>query len=95
MDGVGAGHLSYVGDSIIGVKTNLGAGTITANFRHDGKNHRSEINGSLVDTGRRKFGSILGDNVHTGVHTSIYPGRKIWNDVSTRPGDCVDRDLKK
>ena len=94
MDGVSAGHLSYVGDSIIGENSNLGAGTVTANFRHDGKNHRSEVDGELIDTGRRKFGSIFGDDVHTGIHTSIYPGRKIWPAMMTRPGECVDRDLK-
>jgi bifunctional UDP-N-acetylglucosamine pyrophosphorylase/glucosamine-1-phosphate N-acetyltransferase len=94
MDSVSAGHLSYVGDSIIGENSNLGAGTITANFRHDGKNHRSEVGGELIDTGRRKFGSILGNDVHTGIHTSIYPGRKIWPYMSTRPGDIVQRDIK-
>lgn len=93
MEKVSAGHLSYIGDSIVCPKTNFGAGTITANFRHDGKNHRSAIKGELVDTGRRKFGSIIGDNVHTGIHTSIYPGRKIWPEASTRPGEVVQRDL--
>jgi len=93
MDKVSAGHLSYIGDSVVCPKTNFGAGTITSNFRHDGKNHRSMIGDKLVDTGRRKFGAIIGDNVHTGIHTSIYPGRKIWADVSTRPGDIVQRDL--
>lgn len=93
MEKVSAGHLSYVGDSIIGAFSNLGAGTITANFRHDGKNHRSMLNGELIDTGRRKLGVIMGDNVHTGIHTSIYPGRKIWPEMSTRPGDIVIKDL--
>jgi acetyltransferase-like isoleucine patch superfamily enzyme len=93
MDRVGAGHLSYVGDSVVGVAANLGAGTITANFRHDGKNHRAMAGNTLVDTGRRKLGAIIGDDVHTGIHTSIYPGRKIWPGLSTRPGDIVQRDL--
>lgn len=93
MAGVGAGHLSYVGDSIVGAGTNLGAGTITANFRHDGKNHRSLAGGILVDTGRRKLGAIIGDGVHTGIHTSIYPGRKIWPGLATLPGQVVQRDL--
>jgi NDP-sugar pyrophosphorylase family protein len=92
MNGVSAGHLSYVGDSIIGEKCNLGAGTITANFRHDGKNHRSEVDGGLVDTGRRKFGCVMGDHVHTGIHTSIYPGRKICSNQSTLPGEIVRKD---
>lgn len=88
------GHLSYCGDSIVGTGVNFGAGTITANFRHDGGNHRSMLDGKLVDTGRRKFGAIIGDGVHTGIHTSIYPGRKIWPGVATRPGDIVSKDLK-
>lgn len=94
MKKVSAGHLSYIGDSIICPSTNFGAGTITANFRHDGKNHRSAVDGKILDTGRRKFGTIIGDNVHTGIHTSIYPGRKIWPDLSTLPGDIVRKDLK-
>lgn len=88
------GHLSYCGDSVVGVGVNLGAGTITANFRHDGRNHASMVGGELLDTGRRKFGAIIGDAVHTGIHTSIYPGRKIWPGMATRPGDVVQRDLK-
>ncbi len=93
MNNVGIGHLSYCGDSIIGNDTNFGAGTITANFRHDGKPHKSMVDGVLVDTGRRKFGAIIGDDVHTGIHTSIYPGRKIWPHMSTRPGTIVQHDL--
>jgi bifunctional UDP-N-acetylglucosamine pyrophosphorylase/glucosamine-1-phosphate N-acetyltransferase len=87
------GHLSYVGDSVLGEKVNFGAGTTTSNLRHDGKNHRSEINGGLIDTGRRKFGTIVGDRVHTGINTSIYPGRKLWPDTTTRPGEIVQRDV--
>jgi len=87
------GHLSYVGDSVLGEKVNYGAGTTTSNLRHDGKNHRSTINGELVDTGRRKFGTIVGDRVHTGINTSIYPGRKLWPDTTTRPGEIVQRDV--
>lgn len=87
------GHLSYVGDSIIGDKVNFGAGTITSNFRHDGSNHRSQVNGELVDTGRRKFGAAIGNAVHTGIQTSIYPGRKIETNCSTLPGAIVTEDL--
>jgi bifunctional UDP-N-acetylglucosamine pyrophosphorylase/glucosamine-1-phosphate N-acetyltransferase len=88
------GHLSYVGDSVLGEKVNFGAGTTTSNLRHDGRNHRSSVNGELIDTGRRKFGAIVGDRVHTGINTSIYPGRKLWPDTSTRPGEIVQRDLQ-
>ena len=95
MKGASIGHLSYCGDSIIGEKANVGAGTIPANFRHDGKNHRSMVDLKLVDTGRRKFGTVLGDHAHTGIHTSIYPGRKLWPNVSTLPGDIVKHDLRQ
>ena len=88
------GHLSYIGDSVLGEKVNLGAGTTTSNLRHDGKNHHSMVGGKLVDTGRRKFGTIIGDGVHTGINTSIYPGRKLWPNTSTRPGEIVQRDLE-
>jgi acetyltransferase-like isoleucine patch superfamily enzyme len=88
------GHLSYIGDSVLGEGVNLGAGTTTSNLRHDGKNHRSMVRGVLVDTGRRKFGTIIGDGVHTGIHTSIYPGRKLWPNTTTRPGEIVQQDLK-
>jgi bifunctional UDP-N-acetylglucosamine pyrophosphorylase/glucosamine-1-phosphate N-acetyltransferase len=88
------GHLSYVGDSIIGHKVNFGAGTITSNLRHDGKNHRTQISDELIDTGRRKFGTIIGDHVHTGINTSFYPGRKIFPNCSTRPGEIVQKDIR-
>jgi NDP-sugar pyrophosphorylase family protein len=92
MSGSSLGHLSYCGDSVIGENVNFGAGTIVANLRHDGKNHRSMVEGELIDTGRRKFGCIIGDDVHTGIHTSIYPGRKLWPGSSTRPGEIVKDD---
>jgi len=88
-----APHRNYAGDSIIGANTNLGCGTTTANLRHDGKNIRTLIRGEMVDTGRRKLGAIIGDNVHTGINTSIYPGRKIWPGLTTLPGSVVRLDL--
>jgi UDP-N-acetylglucosamine diphosphorylase / glucose-1-phosphate thymidylyltransferase / UDP-N-acetylgalactosamine diphosphorylase / glucosamine-1-phosphate N-acetyltransferase / galactosamine-1-phosphate N-acetyltransferase len=94
MNRVGMGHLSYCGDSIVGEGTNFGAGTITANYRHDGKPHRSMVGNELVNTKRLKFGAIIGDDVHFGIHTGIYPGRKIWPHLSTRPGTMVQQDLK-
>jgi len=87
-------HLSYVGDSIIGKNCNLGAGTIITNLRHNNKNIKSEIGGELVDTKRRKFGAVFGDNVKTGAGTIIYPGRKIWSDNQTKPGDIIKKDIR-
>lgn len=86
-------HLSYVGDSIIGAHANFGAGSITANLRHDNSNHRSMVNETLVDTGRRKLGVIVGDHVHLGINTSLYPARKIWPHAVTLPGEVVTRDI--
>ena len=91
--GSSVGHLSYVGDSVIGNKVNFGAGTITSNLRHDGSNHKSMIDGRLLDTGRRKFGAIIGNDTHTGILTAIYPGRKLGPGSSTRPNDTVERDI--
>ncbi|MBS3158294.1 NTP transferase domain-containing protein [Candidatus Woesearchaeota archaeon] len=85
-------HLSYIGDSVIGENVNLGAGTITANLRHDNANIKSIVKDELVDSGRRKFGVIIGDNVHTGIHTTLYPGRKLWPGTSTLPGEIVRKD---
>lgn len=87
------GHLSYLGDSVLGDGVNLGAGTITSNLRHDNGNHRTLVDGEIVDTGRRKLGTIIGDGVHTGIHTTIYPGRKLGPGATTRPGAIVSCDI--
>ncbi len=91
-NGTNVGHLSYVGDSILGHQVNLGAGTTTSNLRHDGKNHRSLIDGELIDTGRRKFGAIIADGTHTGINTSIYPARKLGKNVTTLPAEVINKD---
>jgi len=83
----------YVGDSIIGTHVTLGAGTCTENHRHDGRHHFSMIRGKPVNTGRLKFGAILGDGVRTGVNTSIEAGIKIGIARMTTPGTIVNRDL--
>ena len=56
------------------------------------ENRKSEVKGELIDTGRRKFGAIIADDVHTGINTTIYPGRKLWLGVGTWPGEIVDKD---
>lgn len=88
------GHLSYAGDSVIGDNVNFGAGTIIANLRHDNTNVKSPVKDNLVDSGRRKLGAIISDNVKLGIKTTIYPGRKIWPDKTTLPGQIVEKDLK-
>ena len=93
MDGAVIGHLSYCADSVVGKSVNFGAGTITANLRHDNGPVKSMVRGELVSTGRRKFGTIMGDNAKTGIHTSIYPGRKIWPGKTTLPREVVREDI--
>jgi len=89
MDGTKIGHLSYVGDSIIGSDCNFGAGTICSNLRHDKKNIKSYIKGERVDSGRRKLGAIMGDNVKTGIHTTIYPGTVIESGFRGLPAEIL------
>ena len=93
MDNSNVNHLSYVGDSVLGENVNLGAGTIIANLRHDRADVKSLMNGLLVSSGREKLGSIIADNVKTGINTSIYPGRKIWPGKTTLPGEIVKKDI--
>lgn len=88
-DHTAIGHLSYAGDSIIGSRVNFGAGTIISNFRHDGKNHNFMVQEKLLSTGRRKFGAVIGNGVHTGIHTAIYPGRFLSAGSFTLPGEVV------
>lgn len=92
-DGTKAAHLAYIPDSILGNNVNYAAGTITADLKHDGSNVKSSVNGVLIDTGKRKFGTVIGDNARTGIHTSIYPGRKIWDNKTTLPGQVVTEDI--
>ncbi len=91
-DDAKVGHLSYIGDSVLGFGCNMGASTITANLKHNNQNVWTTVKSELINTGRRKFGTIIGDNVHTGIHTSIYPGRKLWPDTMTLPGEVLNKD---
>jgi UDP-N-acetylglucosamine diphosphorylase/glucosamine-1-phosphate N-acetyltransferase len=77
MDGTHVGHLSYVGDSILCERCNLAAGTITANLRLDDGHVKMSVKGKVVDTGRRKLGAILGDEVKTGINALLMPGVKV------------------
>jgi UDP-N-acetylglucosamine diphosphorylase/glucosamine-1-phosphate N-acetyltransferase len=77
MDHTHVGHLSYVGDSILCERCNLAAGTITANLRLDDGLVKMLVKGEVVDTGRRKLGAILGDNVKTGINALLMPGVKV------------------
>lgn len=93
MDGTHIAHLSYIGDSIIGENCNLGAGTITANIRFDKQPIRANIKGERIDSGRRKLGALIGDEVQTGINVSLMPGVKIGPGAWIAPGLTVYDDV--
>ncbi|AUX09558.1 UDP-N-acetylglucosamine pyrophosphorylase/Glucosamine-1-phosphate N-acetyltransferase [Halalkaliarchaeum desulfuricum] len=92
MAGATAGHLTYVGDSVVGRDVNFGAGTTVANLRHDGEDVRVTVKGDRVSTGRRKFGIVCGDGVKTAIDTSVNAGVVLSEGVTTTPGENVLRD---
>lgn len=78
-------HHNYVGDSVIGEDCNLGAGTKTANLRLDEQN----IWVAGHNTKRRKFGTVMGDKVETGINVSINVGTMIGNNTHIGPGAAI------
>ncbi len=93
MDHTNIGHLSYVGDSVIGSHCNLGAGTTMANLRLDEKPIKMEVGGKVISSGRRKLGTIIADNVKTGINCTINVGVKIGPDSAVGPGAVVYKDI--
>ncbi|MCK4937283.1 MAG: NTP transferase domain-containing protein [Methanosarcinales archaeon] len=89
MDRTHVGHLSYVGDSVIGNGCNFGAGTKVAYLRHDGGNIKVMINGERIDSGRRKLGTIMSDDVHTGINSMLNVGSVIEPGSNIQPGEFV------
>ncbi|MBB88611.1 MAG: glucose-1-phosphate thymidylyltransferase [Euryarchaeota archaeon] len=87
--GAKAPHHNYVGDSIIGKECNLGSGTKIANLRLDKKEIIVTHRGERIDTSRRKLGVIMGDNVSTGINSSINSGTIIGSDVKIGPNALV------
>lgn len=86
LPGARAPHLNYVGDSILGSRVNLGAGTVLSNFRHDGRTIRIHCQDEAFETGRRKLGAILGDNVLTGCNAVLNPGVIVGEGTQLYPG---------
>lgn len=86
MAGTHIPHHNYVGDSIIGERCNLGAGTKVANLRFDDKTVRVSFGGRQIDSGRRKLGVIMGDDVKTGINSMIDAGTVIWENSLVGPG---------
>lgn len=74
MNDAKAGHFNYLGDSILGPNANLGAGTKFANLRFLSGNVKIRTKDELIDTGRRKFGAVLGEDAQTGCNSVTNPG---------------------
>jgi bifunctional UDP-N-acetylglucosamine pyrophosphorylase/glucosamine-1-phosphate N-acetyltransferase len=93
LDHTRIGHLSYVGDSIIDENCNFGAGTKVANLRLDNKTIKATIKGKRVDSGRRKLGILVGNNVKTGINVSFMPGVKVGPNSAIGSEVLVLRDV--
>ncbi len=76
-----APHFAYVGDSILGNKVNLGAGTKLSNLKITRDQVRLSIDGTVYDTGLRKVGAILGDNVQLGCNCVTAPGTLVGRET--------------
>ncbi len=85
LPGAHAAHFNYVGDSILGRNSNLGAGVKCANMRFDKKNVTVEIEKKKVDTGLKKMGLILGNNSQVGCNAVTSPGTLIGKEVFCYP----------
>lgn len=92
MPGAKAGHFAYLGDSVLGRDTNLGAGTKLANLKIRGSEVFVKLGEEKIPTGLRKFGAILGDETQTGCNSVTNPGAVvgplslIWPVASVRSG---------
>ncbi|OLS19540.1 MAG: Bifunctional protein GlmU [Candidatus Heimdallarchaeota archaeon LC_3] len=87
------GHLSYIGDSIIGPKNNFGAGSKTANLAFHNKTIKMSILNKQIDSKRRKLGIITGMNVKTGINSSLMPGIKLYDKSIVGAHVLVQNDL--
>ena len=88
-DNVQVPHYNYVGDSILGYKSHMGAGSVTSNVKSD-KTLVSVKNGAeTVETGLKKFGAMLGDFVEVGCNSVLNPGTVIGRCSNIYPTSCV------
>ena len=89
LDDSKAGHFAYVGDSILGRDVNMGAGTKLANLRFGPGSVAVMVDGRRIDTGRRKIGAILGDEVQTGCNSVTNPGSIVGRSSLIAPNTAV------
>lgn len=88
-DKVQVPHYNYVGDSILGYRAHMGAGSIASNVKSDKKNVTVHIGEGSVETGLRKFGVVLGDNVEVGCGSVLNPGTVVGRGARIYPLSCV------
>ena len=88
-DNVQVPHYNYVGDSILGYKAHMGAGSITSNVKSDKKLVVVKMNGERIETGLKKFGGMIGDYVEIGCGTIINPGTVVGRNTNIYPISMV------
>ena len=82
-------HYNYVGDSILGYKAHMGAGSITSNVKSDKKLVVVKNKEENIETGLKKFGAMLGDNVEIGCGSVLNPGTVIGKNTNVYPLSSV------
>ena len=88
-DGVQVPHYNYVGDSILGHKAHMGAGAVTSNVKSDKTLVVVKRGTETMETGLKKFGAMLGDNVEVGCNSVLNPGTVIGKNSNVYPTSCV------
>ncbi len=88
-DNVQVPHYNYVGDSILGYKAHMGAGSITSNVKSDKKLVVVKDGTHRIETGLKKMGAMLGDRVEVGCNSVLNPGTVIGRDSNIYPTSCV------
>lgn len=81
-------HYNYVGDSVLGFRSHMGAGSITSNFKSD-KSQVCVHGEKELETGLRKFGAMLGDDVEVGCNSVLNPGTIVCKNSNIYPVSCV------
>lgn len=82
-------HYNYVGDSILGYKAHMGAGSITSNVKSDKKLVVVKNGEEKIETGLKKFGAMLGDEVEVGCNSVLNPGTVVGRNTNIYPLSCV------
>lgn len=88
-DNVQTPHYNYVGDSILGYKSHMGAGSITSNVKSDKSLVVVKNGDEQIETGIKKVGAMLGDFVEVGCNSVLNPGTVLGKNVSVYPTSCV------